>query len=62
MDAAARAAGALGTKILGAGGGGSVLVVLGAGDPGAVDAALDGFEVRRLPLELAAEGLRIRSP
>ncbi len=61
LDARVRAAGALGTKILGAGGGGSVLVVLAeGGDPAPVRAALAQGPGRELPLALAADGLRLR--
>ena len=60
IDAAARRAGALGSKILGAGGGGCLLVVLGpATDAAKVDAALASGPGRILPLKLTAEGLTL---
>jgi D-glycero-alpha-D-manno-heptose-7-phosphate kinase len=60
LDAAARKAGALGSKILGAGGGGCLLVVLGpTSDPERVDAALAQGPGRVLPLSLTGEGLTL---
>jgi D-glycero-alpha-D-manno-heptose-7-phosphate kinase len=61
LDGAVRQAGAVGTKILGAGGGGCVLVVLPGPDVAAVDAVLARGPWRALPLALAAEGLSIRA-
>ena len=60
LDAAARAAGALGTKICGAGGGGCVLVVLRDPSQGPdVDAALAAGPGRPLPLRLTSQGLAL---
>jgi D-glycero-alpha-D-manno-heptose-7-phosphate kinase len=60
IDQAARKAGALGTKILGAGGGGCLLVVLGPDtDPVALDGALAAGPGECLPLRLAADGLSL---
>jgi D-glycero-alpha-D-manno-heptose-7-phosphate kinase len=59
VDRAARQAGALGTKILGAGGGGCVLVVLPEPTPAGFDDALAAGPGQPLPLALTAEGLRI---
>jgi D-glycero-alpha-D-manno-heptose-7-phosphate kinase len=60
LDQAVRRAGALGTKICGAGGGGSVLVVLGPrSDAQAVDRAIDEAHLARLPLVLPEGGLRV---
>jgi D-glycero-alpha-D-manno-heptose-7-phosphate kinase len=62
VDRAAVAAGALGTKILGAGGGGCVLVVLPAGGAGpGLDAALAVGGARPLPCAPTAQGLRIET-
>jgi D-glycero-alpha-D-manno-heptose-7-phosphate kinase len=65
VDAAARAAGALGTKVMGAGGGGCVLVVCRDGPAphdldAALDAALASFGGRRLPCRVGGEGLVLR--
>jgi D-glycero-alpha-D-manno-heptose-7-phosphate kinase len=58
LDEAARRAGALGTKVLGAGGGGCVLIVLEAGASGAeVDALLQAGPGRPIPLHLDPRGL-----
>ncbi|MDA1194723.1 MAG: hypothetical protein O2894_06020 [Planctomycetota bacterium] len=60
LDRAVRAAGALGTKICGAGGGGCVLVLLPAGSShSAIDRALEAGPGVVLPLRLTAEGLRL---
>lgn len=63
LDAGAREAGALGTKICGAGGGGCVLVVLP--DDAPVAAAVDGWlatsGAQQIPLQLVAEGLAYRN-
>jgi len=59
LDAAVRAAGAVGTKILGAGGGGCVLVVLPAGPCPEVDAVLASGPWERLPLALTGVGLSL---
>jgi D-glycero-alpha-D-manno-heptose-7-phosphate kinase len=60
VDRAARDAGALGTKILGAGGGGCVLVVLGSeGAAPGLDAALRATGARPLPCRPTPEGLRV---
>jgi D-glycero-alpha-D-manno-heptose-7-phosphate kinase len=59
LDRAAREAGAVGTKILGAGGGGSVLVVGPDPFPPAVDAALARGPWQVLPLTLSETGLRV---
>lgn len=59
LDEAARAAGALGSKVLGAGGGGCVLIVLEAGDPGtAIDELLAAGPGTPMDLTLDARGLR----
>ncbi len=65
LDAAVRHAGALGTKVLGAGGGGCVLVVLRDGREPAEDSAalLDALATaggRALPCRLAEAGLALR--
>ena len=61
IDAAARAAGAVGTKVLGAGGGGSVLVVLpGDREPAGLARALSTEGGTPLPCRLVSEGLSIR--
>lgn len=57
LDEQVRAAGALGTKVLGAGGGGCVLVVLADGDDGAVDAVLDSSA--RMPADLTETGMTV---
>jgi D-glycero-alpha-D-manno-heptose-7-phosphate kinase len=58
LDEAARAAGAVGTKILGAGGGGCVLVVLEEGADGAeVSRAVTLEGCTLLPVRLVAQGL-----
>ena len=60
LDATARKAGALGTKILGAGGGGCLLVVLGpSSDPKEIDRALAAGPGEVLPLRLATTGLKV---
>jgi D-glycero-alpha-D-manno-heptose-7-phosphate kinase len=63
LDAGARAAGALGTKICGAGGGGCVVVVLGPDAGARVDARLTELahveDVRLVPVVLPAEGLHV---
>ncbi len=63
LDAGAREAGALGTKICGAGGGGCVVVVLGPEAGPAVDARLSELViaegVRPLHAALGAEGLHV---
>lgn len=60
IDASVRGAGAMGTKICGAGGGGCVLVLLPDASAGTdVDAALDAGPGERMPLRLVGEGLRI---
>ena len=62
LDAAVREAGALGTKICGAGGGGCVLILLPDAAAGpAVDAALAAGPCEPMALELVAEGLRVES-
>ncbi len=58
LDEAARRAGALGTKVLGAGGGGCVLVVLVDGDDGNWVETLLADAGEPIPLRLAPEGLR----
>ena len=61
IDAAARAAGAVGTKVLGAGGGGSVLVVLAdEREPAGLANALSTDGSSPLPCRLVGEGLSIR--
>ena len=63
LDGAVRAAGARGTKICGAGGGGCVLVILGDVAAGAaVDAVLADGPWTPLPLTLTAAGLALDSP
>ena len=63
LDEAMRAAGALGTKICGAGGGGCVLVLLPDEATGAaVDAALAAGPWEPMPLKLVSEGLTIGTP
>lgn len=58
LDAAVRAAGALGTKVCGAGGGGCVLVVLrDEREPAGLRAALTAGGGRALDVALVAEGL-----
>jgi D-glycero-alpha-D-manno-heptose-7-phosphate kinase len=58
LDAAVRAAGAVGTKPLGAGGGGCVLVVLRDGpEPAGLEAALRTGGARPLPCRLTPEGI-----
>jgi D-glycero-alpha-D-manno-heptose-7-phosphate kinase len=61
FDLAMRGAGALGTKVLGAGGGGCVLVVLpdDATAAARVDEALESDRSKVLPLRLEARGLRM---
>jgi D-glycero-alpha-D-manno-heptose-7-phosphate kinase len=60
LDRDARAAGAWGTKICGAGGGGCVLVVLPPEPLGpALDQALAQPGFREIPVRLDAEGLRV---
>jgi D-glycero-alpha-D-manno-heptose-7-phosphate kinase len=63
LDAAVRAAGALGTRICGAGGGGCVLVLLPDPQAGAaVDRVLADGPWQPLPVRLAAQGLRLEAP
>ena len=63
LDLAARHAGARGTKICGAGGGGCVLVVLEDEAAGpAVDALLADGPWRPLPLRLTGTGLELLDP
>lgn len=60
LDRAARGAGAWGTKICGAGGGGCVMVVLPPGPtPPALEAALRQPGCESLPLRLTPQGLRL---
>ena len=59
LDEAARGAGAMGTKICGAGGGGCVMVALPAGDSGPVDACLAASGLEVLPVKLTPDGVRI---
>jgi D-glycero-alpha-D-manno-heptose-7-phosphate kinase len=59
LDAAVRAAGAVGTKILGAGGGGCVLVVLPGTAPPEVDRVLAKGPWQSLPLRLTGRGLDV---
>ena len=60
VDQLAKRGGALGTKILGAGGGGCVLVILGPDtDPERLDARLADGPGEVLPLSLTAQGLRL---
>ncbi len=60
LDAAARAAGAIGTKILGAGGGGCLLVVLPEGaDRSRLSKAIRRDGVFELPVRLVEEGLAV---
>ena len=59
LDGAVRQAGAVGTKILGAGGGGCVLVVLPGPRVEAVEAVLARGPWRALPLALSAAGLAV---
>lgn len=62
LDAAAREAGALGSKVLGAGGGGCVLLVLPEGDDGAaVDAAVAASPGTSLPVALTSTGLTVET-
>ena len=62
LDAAVRAAGAVGTKILGAGGGGSVLVILrDEREPERLARALSTGGARPLPCRLVSQGLSIES-
>ncbi len=59
LDAAVRAVGALGTKVMGAGGGGTVLVCLkDEREPEGLAAALRTGGASPLPCRLVAEGLR----
>lgn len=61
LDAAARSAGAWGTKVCGAGGGGCVMVVLPPTPPGpALDRALARPGVTEIPVRLTATGLVCR--
>jgi D-glycero-alpha-D-manno-heptose-7-phosphate kinase len=58
LDRAVRAAGALGTKVMGAGGGGCVLVVLEDGpEPAGLAAALRAGGGREIPVRLTRRGL-----
>ncbi len=57
VEVAARAAGAIGTKILGAGGGGSVLVVVPEPTPEGLDEALQAGPGACYPVRLVSEGL-----
>jgi D-glycero-alpha-D-manno-heptose-7-phosphate kinase len=60
LDEAVRAAGALGTKVMGAGGGGSVLVVLrDEREPEGLARALATGGARALPCRLVQEGIRL---
>ena len=60
LDRAVREVGALGTKVLGAGGGGCVLVVLAPGDHGAaVDRAIAGGPGQAIPVHLTESGMTI---
>ncbi len=61
LEEAVREVGAVGTKILGAGGGGCVLVVLPGPDAAAVDEVLERGPWRPLELRLTAEGLRLHA-
>ena len=62
LDAAARAAGAMGSKICGAGGGGCVLILLPDASAGAaVDAALEAAPGEPMPVRLVGEGLTIQT-
>src|SRR5205085_8475056 len=62
IDTAARAAGAVGTKVLGAGGGGSLLVVLkDEREPAGLARALSTGGAQSLPCRLVPEGLSIRT-
>jgi D-glycero-alpha-D-manno-heptose-7-phosphate kinase len=59
LDAAVREAGALGTKVCGAGGGGCVLIALGDRDGAAVDAALAAHAVEPMALRFEPAGLSV---
>jgi D-glycero-alpha-D-manno-heptose-7-phosphate kinase len=60
IDEQARRAGALGTKIMGAGGGGCVLILLrDPGDRAAVTASVRDEGVEEIPLRIAADGVRV---
>jgi D-glycero-alpha-D-manno-heptose-7-phosphate kinase len=60
LDAAVRSVGALGTKVMGAGGGGCVLVVLrDEAAPAGLDAALRTAGARPLPCRLVERGLEL---
>jgi D-glycero-alpha-D-manno-heptose-7-phosphate kinase len=60
MMAAARDAGALASKLCGAGGGGCMITFVREGAEEAVTAALEGAGARRLRYHIAREGLKIR--
>ena len=61
LDEAVRGAGALGTKVMGAGGGGCVLVVLGPdADPVRMRKALSTGGSREIRVRLATRGLSFR--
>ena len=62
LDQAMRGAGARGTKVLGAGGGGCVLVILGGASPKAVDAAIDAGPWEALPVRLTSSGITYEAP
>lgn len=58
--ATARRAGALASKVCGAGGGGCIVSVTPADRKGAVEQALSGAGFRVLPFRIARRGLRVR--
>jgi len=60
MVEAARGAGALASKICGAGGGGCMITFVGAGKRDAVEAALEGAGAKVMAFKIAREGLRVR--
>jgi D-glycero-alpha-D-manno-heptose-7-phosphate kinase len=60
LDRDARAAGAWGTKVCGAGGGGCVLVVLPPGPVPGLDRALARPDLTELPVRLVAQGCEVR--
>jgi len=59
LVAAAKAAGALASKICGAGGGGCMITFVEQGKRQAVEAALEGAGARVMPFRIAREGLKV---
>jgi len=60
MVDAAKGAGALASKICGAGGGGCMITFVSAGKRGPVEAALEGAGARVMPFRIAREGLTVK--